>query len=175
MTLTEKIIKACSSTKGMCRAELAKELGHPANNLINLADFLVKEKRLHKAGVLRAYRYFAAKADADAWDLVAKDAYAAQLQATRDARNEQRRTGNPPGRPASMQAAHTAAIKHQPVLRNYAAPKPAPKPINIIQPDSVKVQVIPTPPSRFHFEPPPGWVGHFRREWMDRRLARSGG
>jgi hypothetical protein len=161
------MIEACKTAKGLTRAEIAQLLGRPANNVINIADLLVKEGRLHKSGVRRAYRYFTDKAHADAWALVAKDAYAAQLSANREAtritRNESRRTGNPMGRPAAPV-----------VVRQSAAPKPAPKPTKVIWPEHVKVYVAPTPPGRFHFEPPPGWAGEISKDWMNRRTQGAG-
>jgi hypothetical protein len=176
MTLSDQIIIACKTSKGLTRGELSEAVGRDVRNVVAVTDWLVKRGRLHRSGTCRAYRFFTFKLDADAWALIAEDVYVAQLrankEATRTARNDARRKGTKPtGRPAKPKV-----FKNPPeVARKPEAPTPAPEPVSVIMPESVKVYVAPTTPSRFHFDPPPGWVGEISKDWMDRRTARSAG
>jgi len=47
-------------------------------------------------------------------------------------------------------------------------------PSKIIWPEHVKVLVHPTPPGRFEFEPPKGWVGQISKDQMARRMQSCG-
>lgn len=176
MTLSDKIINACKVSAGLTRSELAEEVGAQVRNVVATTDWLIKRGRLHRSGTCRAYRFFTFKKDADAWALIAEDVYIAQLrankEATRNARNEARRKGTKPtGRPSVPKVFKNPP----PVARKPEAPKPAAQPVEVIWPENVKFYRAPTPPGRFDFTPPPGWAGQITHDWMDRRMARSGG
>jgi hypothetical protein len=170
MTLTDKIIEACKVSAGLTRTELAVKVGTTPNKAMGVACYLLEQGRLHKSGTRRAYRFFTFKLDADAWALIAEDAYVAQLrankEATRLARNEARRTGNPPGPAPKPKEAKVSPT----VIRSTEAPKPT----KVIWPEHVAVQVIPTPPSRFAFQPKEGWSGQITADWMNRRQQGAG-
>lgn len=59
---------------------------------------------------------------------------------------------------------HITNRAKQPAIKAAPAAK-------IVWPEHVKVQVHPTPPSRFDFTPPPGWRGQITHDWMNRRLG----
>jgi hypothetical protein len=171
------MIEACKTAKGLTRAEIAQLLGRPANNVINIADLLVKEGRLHKSGVRRAYRYFTDKAHADAWALVAPEAFKAQLRATKEAERIARNAAyqrNKATKPTKKPKAHAAvAVPVAPALEQ-SRQKPEAKPAKVVWPAHVAVQVIPTPPSRFAFQPQEGWCGQITSDWMARRQQGAG-
>ena len=177
MTLSARIIEACTVPAGLCLSELATAVDEHAGIVNTLAGLLVRQDRLYKAGVRRYFRYFATLAHAEAWDLVAEDVYKAMMKESakrkRQRKAERARTGGPVGRPPVPKT----PIKPKPskkraelVLHRSVQLEVAAKPIKIIWPETVKVQTIPTPPSRFAFEPPPGWRGQITHDWMDRRL-----
>lgn len=56
-------------------------------------------------------------------------------------------------------------------ITNRSKEQEAPKAAKVVWPEHVKVQVHPTPPSRFDFTPPPGWRGQITHDWMNRRLG----
>jgi ribosomal protein L44E len=179
MTLSTRIIEACTVPAGLCLSELAAAVGDHADIVNTMAGLLVRQGRLHKAGVRRFFRYFATLAHAEAWDLVAEDDYKARMRASavakRQRKAERARTGGPVGRPPVPKAPPKPKKREELVLRRSEQAATPAQPTKIIWPETVKVQVHPTPPSRFAFEPPPGWRGQITHDWMDRRLQGAGG
>lgn len=177
MTLSARIIEACTVPAGLCLSELAAAVDDHADTVNTLAGLLVRQGRLHKAGVRRYFRYFATLAHAEAWDLVAEDVYMAMMKESakrkRQRKAERARTGGPVGRPPVPKAPPKPKPpkKRAELVLRRSVPVEAPaKPAKIIWPDTVKVQVHPTPPSRFAFEPPEGWKGQISMDQMERRL-----
>lgn len=177
MSLTQRIIDACKNPKGFSISELAAETNDTAESCNTIAGILVRSGRLYKGGVIRYFRYFTNKADADAWDLVAEDDRKTRMKETqkriRQRKAERARTGKPAGRPTVVKVEKPKKVKKKRseiVLRRTDTVKPSAKPANIIWPEHVKVLVHPTPPGRFEFEPPKGWVGQISKDQMARRM-----
>lgn len=179
-TTAHKILKACESAKGHTRAELAELLGKSGSQAVGIAEWLIENGRLHKSGVRRAYRYFTDKAHADAWALVAPEAFKAQLRATKEAeriaRNAayQRNKATKPTKKPKAQAAVAVPVAPSAPALEQIRPKPEAKPAKVVWPAHVSVQVIPTPPSRFAFQPQEGWCGQITTDWMERRQQVGG-
>lgn len=194
MSITDKILQACADPKGKCLSELIAVTGSSGNNLTNTALWLIAEKRLYKAGIVRHLRFFVHEAHAKAWDLEAPVAYAEHKRKAAEKKriynNERARKEREakaampkPPRPAPvLKAKPEPKVKAVPFkkpssdkrshihITNRAKEPEAPKAKKIVWPEHVKVQAIPTPPPRFAFTPPPGWRGQITQDWMDRRL-----
>lgn len=180
MTTTDLILKACTTPAGMTRAELMAATGKTGHIVSATVQWLLSKDRLHKAGIYRHYRYFADKGDAAAWDLVAQAEYVAIRQAARSktladkARSEREKRGSTadyqPRTAKRSKQRKTEPAQHQRLILSQERIAEPAKPVKVIWPETVKVQVHPTPPSRFAFEPPPGWRGQITNDWMERRL-----
>ncbi len=178
MTLSDQIVESCKTPAGLTASEAANALGDDTHKITSLIWSLIRKGRLFKSGVHRHYRYFTSKEDADAWNLIAEDAYKAARLAVKQRQKEARRTGNPPGRPSDQKT----KPKPKPVpivLRSAGKSKKMDKiksqNANVTWPDHVKVQFAPQhKDSRFSFDPPPGWKGQITQDWMDRRLQEVG-
>jgi hypothetical protein len=180
MTTTSKIMEACATSAGMARAELAAAIDKSRQITGSTLDYLVNTGRIYKSGVHRHIRYFTNADDAQAWSLVAQDAYDAARQtakgkrlADKAARERARNKAKRPYRPRAQtqpKKQHPAPIQSaQPTPR--AEPAAPAVPVTVIWPDHVKVQKAPTPKDmRFTFEPTPGWRGAITSDWMNRRL-----
>lgn len=181
MTLTAKILEACKVSGGLSLSEMAGAVDDSADSCNTIAGILTRAGRLHKAGVRRFFRYFTNKAHADAWDLVAEDVYKAHMKESaklkRQRKAERARTGGAVGRPSVTKPPKPPkkAKRLELALQRSDAVKAPEKPAKIIWPVHVKVQVKPTPPSRFAFDPPPGWKGQITKDQMDRRLKDAQG
>ncbi|MDZ7892373.1 MAG: hypothetical protein U5L73_11525 [Rhodoferax sp.] len=175
MTTADKILKVCESPNGHTRAELAELLGKSGSQAVGIAEWLIANGRLHKSGVRRAYRYFTDKAHADAWALIAPEAFKAQLRATKEAeriaRNAayQRNKATTHAKRPKEQAAVAVPVAPAAPSLEQSRPKPEAKPAKVSWPAHVSIQVIPTPPSRFAFQPREGWRGQITSDWMARR------
>ncbi len=194
MKPSERIINACLVSGGLSLKELCEALQVDRGNINNAALFLVHQGKLFQAGIKRYFRYFANKTDADAWDLVAQAAFEVQKAETKERKrisknarqrkaNKANSSGNSVGRPRirpkKVKQPKIATPPPKPKTRvdlfisksdHVRAVKKEP---TIIWPDSVKVQVYPTPAPRFAVDVPPGWKGQITRDWMDRRLQDS--
>jgi len=202
VSITGKILQACADPKGKCLSELIAITGSKGNNLTSTALWLIGTKRLFKAGVVRHYRFFVNEADAKAWNLEAPAAYAEHLRKAaahrlvyNREREQKRRAALSAGKPrkprkprvkpepkAKAEPKPLAAPFKKPStdkrshihITNRAKGPEAPKAAKVVWPEHVKVHVHPTPPSRFAFDPPPGWRGQITCDWMDRRLQQVG-
>lgn len=177
-TKTARIIEACKPNTGLTVGELGKATGESNDFCNTIAHLLCRERRLFKAGLFKHTRYFVTQEAADAWNAqAAQEREAALAESKRQkmkARNlarklERAAKPKPEPKPKKGQKPAKALVVCARAATKTIAPQQT-KPAKVIMPDSVKVQVIPTPPSRFHFEPPPGWRGQITHDWMDRRL-----
>ncbi len=175
MTLTDQITEACKVPKGLTVAEMAAQLNKRASIINGMVIWMADRNKLFKSGVKRHYRYFTEKEHADAWALVAVDAYIAlrkaNKEATRLAKNAEYHRTKAEKRTAAVLPKATPVPLQEP---KPAPSKVAPKPAKVIWPEHVSVQVIPTPPSRFAFQPHEGWRGQITADWMDRRSQGAG-
>jgi hypothetical protein len=178
VTLTDRILEACTDPLGMGRADLSTTLEKRYSIISASLDWLMSRGRIHRAGVYRHYRFFTSKADADAWDLLAEADYIAIRQAARvkiladKARREREKRASTMKvyKPRAKAAPKPAPHQHF-VIRQERVAEPA-QPATVIWPDSVKVQKIPTPKdTRFTFEPKPGWRGAITSDLIDRRMS----
>lgn len=178
-SMCAQILTLCSEPKGYQLGELAQRINKCTDTINTLAQLLCREGRLHKAGVRRFIRYFAHAQDAAAFALVAEAEHAQYLAASKAAkqaaRNLARRKvteAKPPQPPKARKVRRKAEAP--PCQRSTAKVVSTPaKPANVIWPEHVQVQRIPTPAPRFAFEPHAGWRGQITSDWMDRRLAGS--
>lgn len=181
MTLTARILKACQVAAGLSLSELATATNDSADNCNTIAGILVRSGRLYQSGVVRYFRYFTNKADADAWDLVAEDDRKARMKESarlkRQRKAERARTGKPVGRPPLPKVEKPPKKKRvELVLQRSESVKPAPKAATVTWPENVKVTIAPQhKDSRYSFEPPPGWKGQITRDWMESRLQAAQG
>lgn len=178
LTKTAQILLECQSDEGLTVSEMGKRVGKSADFCNTIAQLLTRQGRLFKAGVFKRQRYFVTKEAADAWNAqAAQEREAALAESKRQkmkARNLARkleRAAKPKSVPKPKKEPKRAkALVECARSATKTVAAPSQKPVKVIMPESVKVQVIPTPPSRFHFEPPPGWRGQITHDWMDRRL-----
>ena len=169
MTTSEEIIEACKIKEGLSRAELSTILAKRYETVSSLIDYLLSKDRLHRAGVTRYYRFFANRDDALAWDLIAdadyvkhrEEAKGRVLQAAADYKREKR--GSTKAYKPRAKRVELVISQDRTAQVSHAA--------TVIWPDSVKVQVHPTPPSRYAFVPEPGWRGAITSDWIDRRMS----
>jgi hypothetical protein len=196
MTLTDRIIEACNCTGGLTATEIALAVEDTRGTVSTIAGNLYQDGRLKRAGVKCYYRYFVRQEDADAWDLVALDVYKKMMAESKErkrlAKNERQRKREKQmtldGTRPSKAKKH-ARLKQRDILirqakgRGYqenrvsitvaANSGSAFRPdANVIWPESVRVQVIPTAiDTRFRFIPPSNdWKGEISRDWMNGRL-----
>jgi transposase len=177
VTTDEQIVSICQCAKGMSSKEIAQFLGKSINRINVLARTLADAGKLHKAGSLKAPRYFVeaehAQQHEEAFKLECIEKETQRRKRKQAAKTEARRLerlANPQPAPVPKKVKAEPA----PVVRSTKQAEPVAKPSKVIWPESVKVQAIPTPPSRFAFEPPPGWRGQITHDWMDRRLQGAG-
>ena len=193
MTLTDKIIAACDCTAGLTATEIAFVVEDTRGSVSTIAAGLFKDGRLKRAGVKCYYRYFVRQEDADAWDVVALDAYKTMMAETKErkrlSKNERQRDRSKQktieARIAKGATLHErdALIRQAKRGRGYQENRVSitvasnggsafrPDAV-VVWPEHVKVQVIPTPvDTRFKFIPPSNdWKGEITKDWMDRRL-----
>ena len=184
LSKTGKILEACKPDTGLTVVDLAQAIGASKDISNTLAQLLCRQGRLFKAGLFKHTKYFATQEAADAWNIEANDDHRQKLEAARlkkqAARNlarklQRAKEAKALGKEAPKMPSRTAP-KPKPVEIRRAPPAPtAAKPAKVIWPEHVKVQTIPTPPSRFAFEPPKGWRGQITHDWMDRRLSGAHG
>lgn len=165
-----KLVKL--SKNGITVKQASEKLGKGELWVLRVAIRCVKAGKLHKAGPFYMPLLFSDKDKADA--------YTAEFQRLKKekerkrAADKRKRRAERLGKPAPKRKAATKPEKTPVYAIKPSKPKPAPMPTNVIWPESVKVTVIPTPPSRFAFEPPEGWRGAITSDWMDRRLSQTG-
>jgi hypothetical protein len=193
MTLTDKIIAACDCTAGMTATEIAFAVEDTRGSVSTIAAGLYKDGRLKRAGVKCYYRYFIRQEDADAWDLVALDAYKAMMAETKErkrlAKNERQRDRSKQ-QTIEARIAKGATLQQRDALLRQAKRSRGQQENRVsitvassggsifkpdavvVWPDHVKVQKIPTPvDTRYRFIPPSNdWKGEISRDWMNRRL-----
>lgn len=193
-TATGKILAACKDPKGKSVSELSAITG-VGSDTTTIVCWLVRDKRLYRAGILRHYRFFVNEADAKAWDVLAPAEYAKIRKELADKRREYNKLrgrewralqaskrpprvkAEKPAKPKAVKVKPTAPVKRddnkrvQLRITNRAKEQCAPVAAKVVWPEHVTVQVIPTPPSRFAFEPPQGWRGQISRDWMERRVG----
>lgn len=183
----KQVLALCSSYPGSTCAEIAHRLQKDYDNVGTAIRRMLKDGEIHRVGKGKNFRYYADKEAADIAQEQALQADAQHRESMRlkkqEARNLARRLQRekeakalgkevaPKAKPAAK-----AKPKAMPVEVRKKTPAPvAAQPEEVIWPKGVKLTTIPTPPSRFHFEPPPGWRGQITHDWMDRRMARSRG
>lgn len=186
--LTAKIIESCAVHNGRDIAELQEITGGKGSSIASLVGPMRAAGQLYRAGIAQHYRYFKHEADAQAFELIAPALHAEQRKAAAERkaaafkaliekRAEERasrpkRASKPrekAAEPAKPQRG-TERRKSGIVLPREANAGPiAPKAVEIVWPEHVKVQVCPSGrDTRFTFEPPPGWVGQFEQDWRNR-------
>lgn len=196
-TTTGKILAACKDPNGKCTSELMAITGVGADTT-TFVCWLVRNKRLYRAGIYRHYRFFVSEADAKAWDILAPAEYARIRKELADKRREYNKLrgrewrakqaskrplrvkAEKPVKPQAVKVIPQAPVQKregdkrvQLHITNRAKEQCAPVAARVVWPEHVKVQVHPTPPSRFDFTPPPGWRGEISKDWMNRRLGTS--
>ena len=175
MTLSARILEACKVSAGLSLSELSEAVGDTADFVNSMAGLLYRQERLHRAGVRKFYRYFTNPADAAAWELIAEDIYRAHKKEMgrlkRQRKAERAKAGVDFKPPAPKPPKPPKKKKRVELVLQREVAKAEPKPARIIWPETVKVQVHPTPPSRFAFEPPEGWKGQISMDQMERRLS----
>lgn len=181
--IASRIREAVDTPAGLSLKELADEIGETADITNSSVGVLYRRGHVFQAGVRKFFRYFKNEADALAFDLIAESLYIEhkkEMGRQKRLRIKQRaESGEPYIRPERRAKEPVAPKPPRPprqraelVLQRAQQATTAPaKPEKIIWPETVKVQVHPTPPSRFAFEPPPGWRGQITNDWMDRRLG----
>lgn len=166
---------------GLSLKDLADAIGETADVTNSSVGVLHRRGHVFQAGVRKFFRYFKNEADALAFDLIAESLYIEhkkEVGRQKRLRKKQRaESGNPYIRPDRKAKEPAAPKPPKPpkkraelVLRRSEKVEAPAKPSKIIWPEHVKVQVAPTPASRFAFEPPPGWKGEISKDWMNRRL-----
>lgn len=188
MTLSARIIEACTGKPdGMRFREIIDLLSYSNAQVVAvMIGNCVKAKALTMVGPKGHSRYFADPAMAADW-VKRTQMQIEQLRNQRLEAQRERHLKQALAREAKLAAIDAALARKMAKERErkeaLAAkkrplqPVPAPvahvasKPAKIIWPETVKVQVHPTPPSRYAFEPPEGWRGQITHDWMDRRLS----
>lgn len=177
MTFTDQIIEKCDCSQGLTISQLASALGRKNHDVNAMAGLLAKQGRLHKAGVLRFFRYFKAFEHALAWQLIAQQDYElkraeAKIKA-RETRNAARRKDGPPGRPKN--ARQDDVVTPNEIRQTKPVVEVQPKiHSEAIWPKDLVIQAFPTPPGKYAFNPPKGWIGEFTQDWMDRTMHKAG-
>lgn len=183
-TIANRIRKAVDTPAGLSLKELAEAIGETEDITNSSVGVLHRRGHVFQAGVRKFFRYFKDEADALAFDLIAESLYIEhkkEVGRQKRLRKKQRaENGNPYIRPDRKAKEPRAPKPPKPpkkraelILRRAEDAAPV-QPSKIIWPESVKVQVHPTPLGRFEFEPPKGWKGQITRDWMDRRLQGCG-
>lgn len=191
------IIRSLAQRKiGVSLREVADKLDRPLNIASGMVSRIHRQKELTKAGIHGQYRYFANPEDAKKHDLEAEEARLKRVQAYKERQNVVRAKRR---REARAKAREAKGLP--PYVKPTPKPKPpkaqkvdlkprdsrivlstkdqdlekkkAHKAANIVWPEHVKVQVIPTgQDTRFKFIPPSKeWRGQITQDWHDRRLA----
>ena len=183
LSKTGKILEACKPDTGLTVVDLAQAIGASKDISNTLAQLLCRQGRLFKAGLFKHTKYFATQEAADAWNVEAHEDHKRKLEAARlkkqAARNVARKAQRAKeakalGKEAPKKLSRTEPKRVSIVLQSEKTKGPKLEPAaKVIWPKDVKVTVIPTPPSRFAFEPPKGWRGQITHDWMDRRLSKA--
>lgn len=189
MTLSARIIEArTGKPDGMRFREITDLLqDHKRTVVTVMIGLCAKAGKITKVGPHGHSRYFADPAMAAAWvertQMQIDQLRSQRLQAQRERHLKQALAEE--ARIAAVNAAlakkmakererkEALAAKKRPLQVESAAQvtQAASMPTKIIWPDTVKVQVHPTPPSRYAFEPPEGWRGQISMDQMERRLS----
>lgn len=171
-----KILALCSKPEGMSLKELRVAIDRQSRTTMSIANPLLARGDLHGAGITYFTRYFTHKEHADAFALIAEAEHQKHLARKLDERRAQWRAKNE--RDTEKKRKEPKAKKEgKPVLRQSKPyVPPTVRKAQIIWPDHVQVQRIPTAQdTRFTFDPPPGWKGEITRDWMDHRLQSASG
>lgn len=178
--ITETIRKTCDKKNGAAMAEIREAIDRDSQHCAAMVNHCVQRGFIFKAGVRAHLRYFLNPEDRDAFALVAEKLHADECKAAKLAKQQRRREWYA-ARVAAMPKKEKV-VKVKPAKQKKAklliqrAAKPQEVPAQIIWPEHVQVQRIPTPKdTRFTFEPPPGWRGEITRDWMDHRLQSASG
>lgn len=186
--MSNQVLALCSASPGTTCAEIAHRIQKDYDNVSTAIRRMLKAGEIHRVGKGKNFRYYADKETADIAQEQALQADAQHRESMRlkkqEARNLARRLQREKeakalGKEVVPEVKPTAKTKPKamPVEVRKSKTAPAPtdvQPAEVIWPKGVKVTSIPTPPSRFAFEPPPGWRGQITHDWMDRRLQGAG-
>ena len=177
-----QIIALCQSPQGMRSREMAHLFDLTVNRVNNVVRILNAQSQLHRAGSPKYPRYFVSAEDAQRYEAAFQQEQAERekqrrlhKQALKNEARKLARATKPAKEPKPKKEPKRAkALVECARSATKTVAAPSQKPVKVIMPESVKVQVIPTPPSRFHFEPPPGWRGQITQDWLERRQQGQG-
>jgi hypothetical protein len=180
--MSNQVIALCKSSPGVTCAEISHRLNKDYDNVGTAIRRMLKTGEIFRVGKGKNFRYYADQQAADVAQAQALEADAKHREAMRrkkqEARNLARRLQREKEAKAFKRNEERKAkrLQAQQVVVEVRKAKPVEQPMtpaNVIWPETVKVTTIPTPPSRFAFEPPPGWRGQITHDWMDQRLSKA--
>lgn len=166
-----KILALCSKPEGMSLKELRIAIDRQSRTTMSIAKPLLDRGDLHAAGITYFTRYFTHKEHAESFALIAQAEHEKHLAMKLEERKAKWREKNK--RDTERKRKEKKARKERAPTIRQSKPyvPPVHRPAQIIWPENVQVQRIPTPQdTRFTFTPPKGWKGEITRDWMDRRL-----
>jgi len=178
--MSNQVIALCRSSPGLTCVEIADRLRKDYDNVRTAIRRMLKTGEICRVGKGKNFRYYADKAAADVAQEQAIKAHAEHVERMRckkqEARNEARRLQREKAQKKAQSKPKKVTDKKPETIRITSHKKQPSAPVNavIVWPEHVAVQVIPTPPPRFSFTPPPNWRGQITNDWMDRRLQQVG-